>query len=92
MGYFGSYIESAGKGIQPRVANRDTALPSATVASSNQEALDEVHRRQLIGRMGRPEEIAQVALFLACSETSSFVTGEALVADGGLTILSRRGC
>lgn len=35
-----------------------------------------------LGRMGQPEEIAQVALWL-CSDASSFVTGHPLVADGG---------
>jgi NAD(P)-dependent dehydrogenase (short-subunit alcohol dehydrogenase family) len=35
-------------------------------------------------RMGEPEEIANVALFLAC-EDSSFVNGEVLTADGGWT-------
>ena len=34
-----------------------------------------------LGRIARPEEIAQVALFLA-SEESSFLTGTAIVADG----------
>lgn len=37
-----------------------------------------------LGRIGRPEEIAQAALFLA-SEDSSFLTGSALVVDGGGT-------
>lgn len=37
-----------------------------------------------IGRCGEPEEIAQAALYLAC-EQSSFVTGTALMVDGGWT-------
>ena len=39
---------------------------------------------QAIGRMGQPEEVAAVALFLA-SDESSFMTGSAVVADGGWT-------
>lgn len=37
-----------------------------------------------IGRLGTPEEIAQVALFLAGDE-SSFLTGSVITADGGMT-------
>jgi len=39
-----------------------------------------------IGRLGSPEEIARVALFLA-SEDASFLTGSIVVADGGMTSL-----
>jgi NAD(P)-dependent dehydrogenase (short-subunit alcohol dehydrogenase family) len=39
-----------------------------------------------IGRLGKPEEVAQAVLFLA-SHRSSFVTGSSLVVDGGYTIM-----
>jgi NAD(P)-dependent dehydrogenase (short-subunit alcohol dehydrogenase family) len=39
---------------------------------------------QPMGRPGRPEEIAAAAVWL-CSDASSFVTGQALVVDGGMT-------
>jgi 3alpha(or 20beta)-hydroxysteroid dehydrogenase len=36
-----------------------------------------------VGRMGKPEDIAELALFLA-SEESAFCTGSSFVADGGV--------
>ena len=37
-----------------------------------------------IGRLGRPKEVAQLAVWL-CSDASAFVTGQAIAADGGVT-------
>ncbi len=48
-------------------------------------AIKEWGALHVLGRVGQPEEMAQVALFL-CSDAASFVTGAAIVADGGLTI------
>ena len=41
---------------------------------------------QPIGRMGKPEEIAELAAFL-CSDKASFITGSAYDIDGGVTLL-----
>lgn len=43
-----------------------------------------LHARQPLGRMGQPEEIAAAALYLA-SDEAAFITGSALVIDGGWT-------
>jgi len=43
-----------------------------------------LHARQPMGRMGRPEEIAFMALYLASNE-AAFATGAEFVLDGGLT-------
>jgi NAD(P)-dependent dehydrogenase (short-subunit alcohol dehydrogenase family) len=44
----------------------------------------ELNQRQPIGRLGRPEEIANMALYLA-SEEAAFVNGAAMAIDGGWT-------
>lgn len=41
--------------------------------------------RQPMGRLGKPEEIAQAAVYLA-SEDAAFITGTCFVIDGGLTM------
>lgn len=67
-------------------------LTPGQVATAKQEELfDEETKRQfesLIprGKMGRPEEIATVALFLA-SDDSSYVNGLELTTDGGTTVI-----
>jgi NAD(P)-dependent dehydrogenase (short-subunit alcohol dehydrogenase family) len=62
----------------------DTAMlrnEAQQLGEPNDKFLAEATKRPL-GRVGKPEEIAQAALYLA-SDAASFVTGTALVVDGG---------
>jgi NAD(P)-dependent dehydrogenase (short-subunit alcohol dehydrogenase family) len=54
-------------------------------ASGQTEALDAMLEEVPIGRVGRPQEIANAVLWL-CSDAASLVVGHALVVDGGYTI------
>jgi NAD(P)-dependent dehydrogenase (short-subunit alcohol dehydrogenase family) len=53
-------------------------------AGREEEALAGIRRRQLTGALGRPEDVAQAALFLA-SDEAAFVMGAGLAVDGGLS-------
>lgn len=56
------------------------------VGGSNvQDRLDNLARKTVNGRVGQPEEIAHAIFFLADNSQSSFMTGQALVVDGGAT-------
>lgn len=50
-----------------------------------QDRLDNLARKTVSGKVGKPEEIAHAIYFLADNEQSSFMTGQALVVDGGAT-------
>lgn len=65
--------------LRQRIAARSDAFGSA------EKALEAFHNRQPIGRLGTPEEIAELVLFVAGNRTG-FMTGAILTADGGFTL------
>ncbi len=69
----------------------DTAMLRASLSrgslsgSSVTDRLENLARKTVNGRIGQPQEISRAILFLADDDQSSFMTGQALVIDGGAT-------
>ena len=51
------------------------------------EIFDKLSKTQPIGRMGRPQEVADLALYL-CSDEANFITGTDVPIDGGFIKLN----
>jgi 3alpha(or 20beta)-hydroxysteroid dehydrogenase len=68
--------------IDTAMSNPARLDPDADPAEMSQ-ALDALYRKLVpLGRIGRPEEVARLALFLSCGD-SSYITGQPFVIDGG---------
>ena len=62
------------------------ATPMSQRAQSSEHIRSRLEQLQpLTGDFGRPEDVAQAALYLA-SDASAFVTGTTLTVDGGWTV------
>jgi NAD(P)-dependent dehydrogenase (short-subunit alcohol dehydrogenase family) len=78
-------IDYAGRGIRINAicpGSIDTPMLRQAMTRRGRNPDDVVDRLSLVGRFGRPDEIADAALFL-CSDASSFVVGHALAVDAG---------
>jgi NAD(P)-dependent dehydrogenase (short-subunit alcohol dehydrogenase family) len=80
-------LEYVKHGIRVNAVNPgliDTQI-ARDVVSGDENAYAEVAKRVPIGRAGSPEEIASTALWL-CSPGASYVVGQAVTVDGGMTV------
>jgi 3-oxoacyl-[acyl-carrier protein] reductase len=89
-------IRSVASELGPRAIRANAVIPGLIetpqsldpVNSLGPEGLERAGRDIPWGRVGRPEEVADVIGFLT-SDASRYVTGQSLVVDGGLTIKMR---
>lgn len=80
-------LEYVKNGIRVNAVNPgliDTQI-ARDVVTGDEQAYGEIAKSVPIGRAGRPEEIASAVLWL-CSPQASYVVGQALTVDGGMTI------
>lgn len=75
-------LEGAAFGITANVI-APGLIDTPMLASMNGPVREKLIRRVPVGRVGRPEEIAEAAAFL-CSEQAGYVTGVVLDVDGGI--------
>ncbi|MCF3653574.1 MAG: 3-oxoacyl-ACP reductase FabG [Aigarchaeota archaeon] len=60
-------------------------IETPALQSLGKEALEQLKHAIPLGRLGKPEDVANLVLFLA-SDKSSFITGQNIIIDGGYTL------
>jgi 3-oxoacyl-[acyl-carrier protein] reductase len=73
LGSFNIHVNAVAPGL----------IESEVVSKMPKEKVEAVIKSSSLGRIGKPEEVAQAVLFLA-SEHSDYITGQTIIVDGGI--------
>jgi len=73
LGSFNIHVNAVAPGL----------IESEVISKMPKEKVEAIIKSSILGRMGKPQEVAQAVLFLA-SEHSNYITGQTLIVDGGI--------
>jgi 3-oxoacyl-[acyl-carrier protein] reductase len=82
-----SFTKSLARELGPFNIHVNAVAPglveSEMVSKMAKEKVESIIKSSSLSRMGKPEEVAKVVLFLA-SDDSDYITGQTIVVDGGI--------
>ena len=73
LGHFNIHVNAVAPGL----------IESEVISNMPKEKIETIIKSSSLGKMGKPEDVAQAALFLA-SDHSNYITGQTIVVDGGI--------
>jgi 3-oxoacyl-[acyl-carrier protein] reductase len=73
LGSFNIHVNAVAPGL----------IESEVISKMPKEKVEAIIKSTSLGRIGKPEEVAQAVLFLA-SEYSNYITGQTIIVDGGI--------
>jgi 3-oxoacyl-[acyl-carrier protein] reductase len=79
-------VEFAKRGVLVNAVAPGFIATELTYKNNSPADIAEIERKIPMGRLGKPEEIAELVRWL-CSESNSYVTGQTILADGGYTLV-----